>query len=66
MNGPYSTRGLLKISRETKQRIEFAKKHPAMRCEACRSGGTLRKLDDKYLCVGCYDAVIAGRLKLNL
>ena len=37
-----------------------------MRCAACKSGGTLRKLDGKYLCKGCYDAVIAGRLKYNL
>lgn len=66
MNGPYSTRGLPKISNKALQRIEFAKKHPPMRCAACKSGGTLRKLDGKYLSKGCYDAVIAGRLKYNL
>jgi hypothetical protein len=45
---------------------EQCTEYKPMRCVACKAGGTLRKLDGKYLCVGCYEAVISERLRLDL
>lgn len=66
MNGPYRLRGIPKVSKKARERRKFADQHPPMRCAACKSGGTLRKLDGKYLCAGCYNAVVEGRLKFGL
>ena len=66
MDKPYTIDGLPKISKKANRRMEFSRKHRPVRCVACKSGGTLRKLDGKYLCKGCYDVAIAGRLKYNL
>ncbi len=66
MNKPYTFGYVPKVTKKARERMNFSRKHPPMRCAACRAEGTLRKLDDKYLCGKCYKAAVAGRAKYNI
>lgn len=64
INSPYKWRPTL--SRKAAKRAEYSKKHPPLRCAACRADGTLYKVEDKYFCRDCHAAILAGRRKFNL